>query len=188
MDKKINKNMKKIYILLSLLFACTVFYGQGNVYEIIDYSRYVSDNVTYPILIPDSTTSVVEYAVSGEKTLVYHDTLESCGPFNIRLLDERNLLWLSIFNSIKRDGLEIINWIGIYPEGNSNLLFINDPCETYCKYKISDDYGKVHRKGVLKNGVSVESLVGMPNGIYFLEITTCDRKSTFELQISTNNY
>ena len=180
--------MKNFCILLLLFFAGAVSYGQVGVYETMNYSVYVQDNSTYPVLIPDSTETVVLYAVSGERPVVHCDTLESCGPFNIRLLDERNLMWLSVFNTTRKAGLEIINWIGIHPEGNSNLLFISDTCGTYCKYNISDDYGKVHRKGALKNGVSVESLAGMPNGIYYLEITTCDRKNTFELQISTNNY
>lgn len=180
--------MKKFYILSGLMFLCAIGCTQSNNYDVLPYSTYVPDTLTYPILIPDNSTSVAVYTLKEDVSRIYSDTIKCHESFNIRLNCVEDLSWFSLFNKSEINNIEIINWIGIFPDGNSNLLLIMDRDGKCCRYTISDDSGKVHLRGDLKKGVSAESLIDIPNGIYYLEIVSCDKKMVYEFQISTNNF
>lgn len=180
--------MKKFISFVLFLTLSLVCVAQNTVYEVSGYSRYVSSPMTYPVLIPDSTTTIIEYVVKDEVGIVHRDTLDRQGSFNVTVFDTSRLVCFSVFNYIEMHGLKIINWIGIYPDGNSNVLLIFDDYKLCCKYDISDERGKVYRKGKFKNNMASESLVGMPNDIYYLEITTCAMKCVIEMQVSVNQY
>lgn len=180
--------MKKLLSLLVLFALSSICLAQNGVYELKDYTMYVPDGKEYPITIPDSSLVIIEYSTSNDSCIVHRDTINKKVSFNLRLNDTNTLVGFTIYNECNGYGVKASNWIGIYPEGEANILFITDEYDMCSKYNIFDDNGKILRKGKFKNRIAVESLVDIPNGLYYLEVLTKTMKYIIEITITVNQY